>query len=58
MEDPWATKPDNGKWIETGPHIMVTGATGMLSVHPKTAADPTNTNPHKEGLSKDRLGAD
>jgi hypothetical protein len=40
-EDPWATKPDSGKWIETGPHIMVTGATEMLSAYPKTAADPT-----------------
>ena len=40
-EKPFATKPDNDKWIETGPHVMVTGATEMLSAYPTTADDPT-----------------
>jgi hypothetical protein len=40
-DDPWATKPASGKWIETGPHIMVTGATEMLGAYPKTADDPS-----------------
>ena len=24
--DPYATKPADGKWIKTGPHIMIIGA--------------------------------
>ena len=40
-DDSWATKPVNGKWIETGPYIMVTGSTEMLSAYPKIADDPS-----------------
>ncbi len=33
--DPWGTKPaDGGKWIETGPHVMVVGSKEILAGYP------------------------
>lgn len=41
-DDPFATAPPAGKkWVTTGPHVMVTGATEMLSGYPTTADDPS-----------------
>jgi len=41
-DDPFATAPAAGKkWVTTGPHVMVVGATEMLSGYPTTADDPT-----------------
>jgi hypothetical protein len=41
-DDPFATSPPAGKkWIATGPHVMVTGATDALAAFPKTADDPS-----------------
>jgi hypothetical protein len=34
--DPYATKPADGKWIKTGPHVMVIGAEpGFYAQYPK-----------------------
>jgi len=32
--DPWGTKPANGKWVETGPHVMVVGSKEILAGYP------------------------
>jgi len=33
--DPWGTKPaDGGKWVETGPHVMVVGSKEILAGYP------------------------
>ena len=41
-DDPDATSPPQGKkWVETGPHVMVVGATEMLGNYAKNANDPT-----------------
>jgi len=35
--DPYAEKPDsNNNWIETGPHVMVVGAKGMMAGYPRS----------------------
>jgi hypothetical protein len=34
--DPYAQKPEaNNNWVETGPHVMIVGAKGLLDVYPK-----------------------
>jgi hypothetical protein len=38
--DPFATSPQGGKWVTTGPHVMVVGMAGMLGNYPKTADTP------------------
>ena len=44
--DPYATKPANGKWIKTGPHIMIVGAgKAFLDQYPK-GADPDTKAPY------------
>jgi hypothetical protein len=44
--DPYATGPTEGNhWIETGPHVMVLNATGMMAGYPD-AADPDTSVPY------------
>jgi hypothetical protein len=44
--DPHATGPAPGNhWIETGPHVMVVGAKGMMEGYPRSA-DPDTTQPY------------
>jgi hypothetical protein len=44
--DPYATKPANGKWIRTGPHVMVVGADpSFYDSYPKSA-DPDTSVPY------------
>jgi len=40
--DPWGEKPADGKWIETGPHVMVVGAESLNKLYPATAAPDTS----------------
>lgn len=41
--DPYAQKPDAGNnWIETGPHVMVVGAAGMMAGYPRTPKPDTS----------------
>ena len=41
-DDPFATSPPPGKkWVETGPHVMVVGATELLGNYPRNADDPS-----------------
>jgi hypothetical protein len=44
--DPHAQGPAPGNhWIETGPHVMVVGAKGMMDGYPR-AADPDTAQPY------------
>jgi len=43
--DPWGEKPANGKWVETGPHVMVVGADSLNKLYP-TSADPDTSKPY------------
>jgi hypothetical protein len=44
--DPYATGPAAGNhWVETGPHVMVVGAKGMMEGYPR-AADPDTASPY------------
>ncbi|WP_262028463.1 hypothetical protein [Microvirga sp. Mcv34] len=44
--DPYAQKPEpNNNWVETGPHVMVVGAKGMMEGYPRTAK-PDTTQPY------------
>ena len=44
--DPYAQGPATGNhWIETGPHVMVVGAKGMMDGYPR-AADPNTAQPY------------
>jgi len=44
--DPFAEKPEpNNNWVETGPHVMVVGAKGMMEGYPK-AAKPDTSQPY------------
>ena len=41
--DPYAQKPTaNNNWVETGPHVMIVGAKGMLDNYPR-GANPDTT---------------
>jgi hypothetical protein len=41
--DPYAEKPDaNGNWVETGPHVMVVGAKGMMEGYPRSPKPDTS----------------
>lgn len=40
--DPWGEKPADGKWIETGPHVMVVGAESLNKLYPATAKPDTS----------------
>lgn len=41
-KDPWGEKPANGKWVETGPHVMVVGAESLNALYP--ASDTPDTS--------------
>jgi len=43
--DPYGEKPANGKWVETGPHVMVVGADSLNKIYPATA-DPDTSKPY------------
>jgi hypothetical protein len=43
--DPYGEKPANGKWVETGPHVMVVGAESLNKIYPATA-DPDTAKPY------------
>ena len=43
--DPFGDKPTNGKWVDTGPHVMVVGAESLNKLYPATA-DPDTTKPY------------
>lgn len=43
--DPWGTAPTDGKWIETGPHLMVVGAESLNQLYPADAK-PDTTKPY------------
>lgn len=44
--DPYAQKPESGNnWIETGPHVMVVGARGMMEGYPRDAT-PDSSQPY------------
>ena len=40
-DDPFAKRPAPGKkWVDTGPHMMIVGATQMMQGYPKNAQNP------------------
>jgi hypothetical protein len=44
--DPYAEKPEaNNNWVETGPHVMMVGAKGMMNGYPRNAK-PDTTQPY------------
>ena len=43
--DPFGDKPTNGKWVDTGPHVMIVGAESLNKLYPATA-DPDTTKPY------------
>ena len=44
--DPYAQKPDaNNNWVETGPHVMIVGAKGLMQGYP-TATKPDTSQPY------------
>jgi hypothetical protein len=41
--DPYAQKPEaNNNWVETGPHVMIVGAKGLLDAYPRNATPDTS----------------
>ena len=40
--DPWGEKPANGKWVDTGPHVMVVGAESLNALYPASATPDTS----------------
>ena len=44
--DPYAQKPTaNNNWVETGPHVMIVGAKGLVDNYPR-GAKPDTTQPY------------
>ena len=43
--DPYGEKPADGKWVETGPHVMVVGSDSLNKIYPATA-NPDTTKPY------------
>lgn len=43
--DPYGTKPADGKWVETGPHVMVVGAESLNKLYP-AGEKPDTTKPY------------
>ena len=44
--DPYAQKPDvSNNWVETGPHVMIVGAKGLMQGYP-TATKPDTSQPY------------
>ena len=45
--DPYATRPpEGGKWIDTGPHVMVFNATSAMAGYPSQADEPDPSQPY------------
>jgi hypothetical protein len=41
--DPYAQKPEpNNNWVETGPHVMIVGAKGLLDDYPRSPKPDTS----------------
>ena len=41
--DPYAQKPEaNNNWVETGPHVMIVGAKGLLDAYPRNSKPDTS----------------
>lgn len=40
--DPFGTKPNDGQWLETGPHVMIVGSRDILAGYP--SGDKPDTN--------------
>ena len=40
--DPYGEKPADGKWVETGPHVMVVGSDSLNKIYPATASPDTS----------------
>jgi hypothetical protein len=41
--DPYAQKPEaNNNWVETGPHVMIVGAKGLLDAYPRSPRPDTS----------------
>jgi len=40
--DPWGEKPSDGKWVETGPHVMIVGSDSLNNLSPATASPDTS----------------
>jgi hypothetical protein len=41
--DPYAQKPEpNNNWVETGPHVMIVGAKGLLDAYPRSPKPDTS----------------
>lgn len=44
--DPWGTAPKaDGKWVETGPHVMVVGSESLNKLYP-SGDDPDTSKPY------------
>ncbi|MBA3667416.1 MAG: hypothetical protein H0W65_06810 [Sphingomonas sp.] len=44
--DPWGKQPkDGGKWVETGPHVMVVGSDSLNKLYP-AGGDPDTSKPY------------
>ena len=39
--DPYGEKPADGKWVETGPHVMIVGSDSLNKIYPATASPDT-----------------
>lgn len=45
--DPYATEPAPGnEWIDTGPHVMIFGATDMVAGYPEQSENPDPKKPY------------
>ncbi|MEO5774664.1 MAG: hypothetical protein ABIQ32_11180 [Sphingomicrobium sp.] len=40
--DPYGQKPADGKWVDTGPHVMVVGAESLNKLYPASASPDTS----------------
>lgn len=43
--DPYGTKPADGKWVETGPHVMVVGSESLNKLYP-SGDKPDTSKPY------------
>ena len=43
--DPYGTKPADGKWVETGPHVMIVGSDSLNKLYP-SGNSPDTAKPY------------
>lgn len=43
--DPWGKEPKDGKWVETGPHVMVVGSESLNKLYP-SGGNPDTAKPY------------